>query len=143
MPHELPDTKNLKATCSFCKKELSEVRSMVSGFGAMVCDECVQLCNEMFSHPNDDPDECVLLNKMQVSKFVSVKLGQLIMPKHITRCEFSITSPGGGGAPILHVRGSGKHDDGRDFYFDLRSRVWGNEHGLVMNHLAELEAEWE
>ena len=138
IPQDIPDN----ICCSFCGKSLKDVRQIVAGLKSYICDECVQLCQEIFSYPNDDPDEYVLLNRLHVSKFVSAKLGQLISPKHITRCEFYINCPGGGGAPSVKVRGSGQHG-GRDFYFNLSGVVWGNEHGLVMNHLAELEAEWE
>lgn len=142
--HELAKTKNLKATCSFCKKGQDEVRRLVSGFGAIICDECVQLCQELFAAVDDPPYEFSLLSKLQVAQIVSRELcvTATIKPEDFSRCEFSIISPGGGGAPIIHVEGGGKLK-GRSFYFSLRSRVWGDECGLVMNHVADLEARWE
>src|SRR4051794_29237924 len=40
------------ARCSFCGRHSSEVRRMVAGPGAAyICDECLQLCNEIISDP--------------------------------------------------------------------------------------------
>ena len=36
------DKKNLR--CSFCGKREEEVRRMIQGPGARICDQCVQLC---------------------------------------------------------------------------------------------------
>ena len=33
--------------CSFCGKEQTEVKTLVSGPGVFICDECVQLCQEI------------------------------------------------------------------------------------------------
>lgn len=144
MPHELPKSEHLKATCSFCKKNQDEVRQLVAGFGSIICDECVQLCHEIFSQPNDDPHELVLINRLQVSKLVTQALNcarEPITPEHFETCDFSIASGAYGAAPNIRIRITGKHK-GRTFWFDLRAIPHGNEHGLVM--LApEIEAFWE
>ena len=33
--------------CSFCKKDHSEVKRLIGGLNALICDECIELCNEM------------------------------------------------------------------------------------------------
>lgn len=35
--------------CSFCRKSESEVRKLISGTEAFICDECVQICNEILA----------------------------------------------------------------------------------------------
>ena len=35
--------------CSFCGKAQTEVKTLVSGPGAFICDECVQLCQEIIA----------------------------------------------------------------------------------------------
>ena len=33
--------------CSFCSKSQKEVRKLIAGLNVYVCDECVELCNDM------------------------------------------------------------------------------------------------
>ena len=39
--------KNNELRCSFCGKPQSQVRKLINGNGLYICDECVQLCNEI------------------------------------------------------------------------------------------------
>jgi ATP-dependent Clp protease ATP-binding subunit ClpX len=34
--------------CSFCGKSQHEVRKLIAGPSVFVCDECVELCNDIF-----------------------------------------------------------------------------------------------
>ncbi len=34
--------------CSFCGKSQDAVRKLIAGPSVYICDECVQLCNELF-----------------------------------------------------------------------------------------------
>jgi len=33
--------------CSFCNKSQDQVRKLIAGPGVYICDECVELCNEI------------------------------------------------------------------------------------------------
>lgn len=33
--------------CSFCKKSQHEVRKLIAGPGVLICDECIDLCNDI------------------------------------------------------------------------------------------------
>ena len=33
--------------CSFCGKSQKQVRKLIGGSGAYICDECIELCNEI------------------------------------------------------------------------------------------------
>ncbi len=46
MPKEPTDTKR-KSACSFCGRSQSEVRRLIAGPNAFICDECVSLCTDM------------------------------------------------------------------------------------------------
>ena len=39
--------KNNELRCSFCGKPQSQVRKLINGNGLYICDECVELCNEI------------------------------------------------------------------------------------------------
>ena len=43
---------NEKLTCSFCGKTEDLVRKLVAGPGVYICDECIELCQEIVSEEN-------------------------------------------------------------------------------------------
>jgi len=38
-----------EVSCSFCGKSQSAVKKIVAGPGVFICDECVELCNEILN----------------------------------------------------------------------------------------------
>jgi ATP-dependent Clp protease ATP-binding subunit ClpX len=40
---------NSKLKCSFCGKTQDQVRKLIAGPGVYICDECIELCNEILS----------------------------------------------------------------------------------------------
>ena len=54
----VPDTNNPHPQCSFCGKPEVEVRKkLIAGPGVFICDECVDLCNELLANIEDDEIE--------------------------------------------------------------------------------------
>lgn len=46
----MPLTAKLDAlTCSFCNKDQSQVAKLVAGPGVYICNECVELCNQIIA----------------------------------------------------------------------------------------------
>ena len=45
MPKKSSDTGNYK--CSFCSKSQEEVKKLIAGPTVYICDECIELCNEI------------------------------------------------------------------------------------------------
>lgn len=43
-----------KLTCSFCDKTQDEVRKLVAGPGVYICDECIDLCNDILVEELDE-----------------------------------------------------------------------------------------
>ena len=45
--------------CSFCGKSQDQVRKLIAGPGVYICDECIELCNEIIeeelSRTTEDP----------------------------------------------------------------------------------------
>ena len=35
--------------CSFCGKSQSEVKKLIAGPGVYICDECIELCNDIIA----------------------------------------------------------------------------------------------
>jgi len=50
--------------CLFCGKNQNDVRNLVAGPGACICDNCVEVCNEIIAHESlftaRDPDDAGL-----------------------------------------------------------------------------------
>ncbi|WP_408667423.1 ClpX C4-type zinc finger protein [Jatrophihabitans sp.] len=46
----------VEIACSFCAKPAPEVAKIIAGPGIYICDECVQLCNEILAAAADRPD---------------------------------------------------------------------------------------
>ena len=42
--------------CSFCGKSQHDVRKLIAGPSVFVCDECVELCNEIIREEVEDKD---------------------------------------------------------------------------------------
>lgn len=45
-----------KLRCSFCNKSQDEVRKLVAGPGVYICDECIDLCNEIMEEEFGESD---------------------------------------------------------------------------------------
>lgn len=61
-----------KLSCSFCGKAQDEVRKLVAGPGVYICDECIDLCNEIVADEWSD-DEKFSSNLKKLPKPVEVK----------------------------------------------------------------------
>ena len=55
--------------CSFCGKSQEQVRKLVAGPGVYICDECIELCNEIIEE--------------EFSEDVEVELKDVPKPKDI------------------------------------------------------------
>ena len=47
-----PQTENNQQFCSFCGKAVYEVKKLVSGRNVCICDECINLCNDIMADDN-------------------------------------------------------------------------------------------
>lgn len=49
---KIPNTENNQQFCSFCGKAVYEVKKLVSGRNVCICDECINLCNDIMADDN-------------------------------------------------------------------------------------------
>lgn len=54
--------------CSFCRKSESEVKKLISGTEAFICDECIQTCNEILSDEFKHEDLAVLPKPSKINE---------------------------------------------------------------------------
>jgi len=50
--------------CSFCGKSQDEVKKLIAGPSVYICDECIQLCNEIIAEEYGQEDEKELAGKV-------------------------------------------------------------------------------
>jgi ATP-dependent protease Clp ATPase subunit len=43
--------------CSFCGKSQKQVKKLIAGPGVYICDECIDLCNEIIEEELSEPPE--------------------------------------------------------------------------------------
>ena len=46
---------NADPACSFCGKSQKQVKKLIAGPGVYICDECIDLCNEIVAEASDEP----------------------------------------------------------------------------------------
>ena len=49
----MPRKSSRELFCSFCGKSQKEVRKLIAGPSVYICDECVELCNEIITEELD------------------------------------------------------------------------------------------
>ena len=64
--------------CSFCSKDKNAVAKLVAGPGVYICNECVDLCNQIIPEPapefggwNERPDDELLASLARIQAVVS------------------------------------------------------------------------
>lgn len=67
------DEKGYGSKCSFCGKNQDEVSKLVSGPDVFICDECIELCNEIVQDLDEDVleaelEESVVLTPKEIKK---------------------------------------------------------------------------
>jgi DNA-binding SARP family transcriptional activator len=85
-------------TCSFCEKSQDQVRKVISGPGVFICDECIDLANEILDEELTDgyDPHAGARSQMLLRRAVEAVLAELPAREHeIVRSRFGL----GGGQP--------------------------------------------
>lgn len=78
MPRELGrGTQNL--VCSFCGKSQDEVKKLVAGPGVYICEECVDLCNDILTEELDDSTGRLPKLKVPTPKEIAAHLDEYVI----------------------------------------------------------------
>src|SRR4028119_1883737 len=79
--------------CSFCGKSQEQVRKLIAGPGVYICDECVDLCNEILDEELFDSSAAVpppsprreQQQEKRPARSASLSLNQIPKPREIKR----------------------------------------------------------
>ena len=65
--------------CSFCGKSQNEVRKLIAGPSVFVCDECVDLCNDIIREEIQEATTGESLERLPTPQEISEKLGDYVI----------------------------------------------------------------
>lgn len=94
----MPKQSDNRLKCSFCGKSQDQVKKLIAGPGVYICDECVDLCNEILDEELFDgsthaaPSETVLPQLVDVPKPQEIKafLDQHIIGQNVAKKILSV-----------------------------------------------------
>ncbi len=111
--------------CSFCGKNQNEVRRLIAGPSVYICDECVDLCNDIITEESQAPDEQETSGSLPVPTEIKTTLDEYVIGQerakkilsvavynHYKRLQASKTQPeielGKSNILLIGPTGSGK-----------------------------------
>ena len=65
--------------CSFCGKNQNEVRRLIAGPSVYICDECVDLCNDIITEESQAPDEQEASGSLPVPTEIKTTLDEYVI----------------------------------------------------------------
>ena len=65
--------------CSFCGKSQHDVRKLIAGPSVFICDECVDLCNDIIREEIDESDSATGETKLPTPKEIKEILGEYVI----------------------------------------------------------------
>lgn len=86
------NNKGPECTCSFCGKDQEEVGKLIAGPDVFICDECIELCNEIV-HDKDDSDSTEKEEVKQASlkpKEINAHLDQYVIGQDYAKKVLSV-----------------------------------------------------
>ena len=76
--------------CSFCTKKQHEVRKIIAGNGAHICDECVELCNDIISDDSQPGTETKDGDKLPVPQEIKAILDEYVIHQEHAKKVLSV-----------------------------------------------------
>ena len=76
--------------CSFCGKTQEEVRKLVAGPGVYICDECVDLCNDILTEELDNSTSFTQRLQVPTPRDIMAALDEYIIGQHHAKKVLSV-----------------------------------------------------
>ncbi len=65
--------------CNFCGKSQKEVKKLIAGPGVYICDECIDLCNDIIDEDNQKTSTKVVLDNVPKPHEIKAHLDQYVI----------------------------------------------------------------
>ncbi len=76
--------------CSFCNKDQNDVRKLIAGPTVFICDECVDVCNDIIADDNRSETKTGLLSSLPVPQEVKKFLDQYVIGQDRTKKKLAV-----------------------------------------------------
>src|ERR671916_150882 len=91
-----PTDSNEQLLCSFCGKSQRQVKKLIAGPGVYICDECIDLCNEIIDEELTTPTQLAVDNH-----YKRVRMGQEDGDVELQKSNILLLGPTGCGKTLL------------------------------------------
>lgn len=79
-----------KLRCSFCGKNQSEVKKLIAGPGVYICNECIELCNEILKEDVRNKKKEFVFEELPSPKKIKVFLDQYVVGQEKAKVVLSV-----------------------------------------------------
>ena len=76
--------------CSFCGKNQNEVRKLIAGPSVYICNECIDLCNDIIQEEINETAEEVEEERFQVPKEIKANLDDYVIGQEEAKKNLSV-----------------------------------------------------
>ncbi len=76
--------------CSFCGKSQNEVRKLIAGPSVYVCDECVELCNDIIREEQEEGEEAVAESSLPTPEKICATLDDYVIGQDRAKKTLSV-----------------------------------------------------
>jgi ATP-dependent Clp protease ATP-binding subunit ClpX len=83
-------SKNASLNCSFCNKSQDDVRKLVAGPSVYICDECVQLCNDILIEELDDINLSEGVGNIPTPPEIKTHLDKYVIGQNLAKRALSV-----------------------------------------------------
>ena len=88
-----PTDSNEQLLCSFCGKSQRQVKKLIAGPGVYICDECIDLCNEIIDEELTAPPSFDIENLPKPREIHDV-LGEYVVGQEQAKARQKLWTPG-------------------------------------------------
>src|SRR5207344_1192326 len=85
-----PTDSNEQLLCSFCGKSQRQVKKLIAGPGVYICDECIDLCNEIIDEELTPPTGSVELENLPKPREIHEVLQQYVVGQEAAKKALSV-----------------------------------------------------
>jgi len=84
------DNNSYKLNCSFCGKSQREVKKLIAGPGVYICDECIQLCNDIIAEETEREVRETSQDRIPTPKEIKTQLDEYVIGQENAKKTLSV-----------------------------------------------------
>lgn len=88
MPKKTSESEVLR--CSFCNKDQNDVKKLIAGPTVFICDECVEVCNDIISDDNRFEKKTELQSQLPIPADIKKYLDQYVVGQETTKKKLAV-----------------------------------------------------